>query len=273
MVVGLDYRDAALSVHDLLQELKTHPRDPRDPRRRRAGRVGREDDPRGRLRRAAARVPRAGAAAVRRRRRARQRAGAEGDPLRDRVGAARGGGGVGRRSAAARSRRYDDALRSSFVWSDLRRVRNMRPSFAGGLWRGVAWSGAATVSRGPLPAAATGATERDDAHELLRDRPRGRVPGARRQAHVRQALVGVPRRATGRATTSRATSACRRRCRASWRELWAQMCPAQVYEVGPGEGDLVEVQVRRRTASSAARSPPRAAASPRPRAAPGPSTR
>ena len=26
MVVGLDYRDAALSVHDLLQELKTHPR-------------------------------------------------------------------------------------------------------------------------------------------------------------------------------------------------------------------------------------------------------
>src|SRR5947209_20267052 len=26
MVVGLDYRDAGLSVHDLLQELKTHPR-------------------------------------------------------------------------------------------------------------------------------------------------------------------------------------------------------------------------------------------------------
>src|SRR5205807_8107269 len=26
MVVGLDYRDAALSVHDLLQELKTHPK-------------------------------------------------------------------------------------------------------------------------------------------------------------------------------------------------------------------------------------------------------
>src|SRR5204862_5236393 len=25
LVVGLDYRDAALSVHDLLQELKTHP--------------------------------------------------------------------------------------------------------------------------------------------------------------------------------------------------------------------------------------------------------
>src|ERR1700691_606686 len=26
MVVGLDYRDSALSVHDLLQQLKTHPK-------------------------------------------------------------------------------------------------------------------------------------------------------------------------------------------------------------------------------------------------------
>ena len=51
MVVGLDYRDVELSVHDLLQELKTHPLDPQDPRGRRAARLGREDDPRGRLRR------------------------------------------------------------------------------------------------------------------------------------------------------------------------------------------------------------------------------
>ena len=36
MVVGLDYRDVALSVHDLLQELKTHPRDGADARGRRA---------------------------------------------------------------------------------------------------------------------------------------------------------------------------------------------------------------------------------------------
>ena len=47
--LGLDYRDASLSVHDLLQELKTHPEDPQDPRGRRARRVGREDDPERRL--------------------------------------------------------------------------------------------------------------------------------------------------------------------------------------------------------------------------------
>ena len=63
MVVGLDYRDAELSVHDLLQELKTHPRMREDPRGRRARAVGREDDPGGRLRRAAEAFPCAGAAA------------------------------------------------------------------------------------------------------------------------------------------------------------------------------------------------------------------
>ena len=40
MVVGLDHRDVELSVHDLLQELKTHPLVPEAPRRRRAGRPG-----------------------------------------------------------------------------------------------------------------------------------------------------------------------------------------------------------------------------------------
>ena len=65
-----------------------------DPRRRRARAVGREDDSGGRVRRAAEEAARAGAADVRRRCRARERAGAEGDPLRDRVGPSRSGGGV-----------------------------------------------------------------------------------------------------------------------------------------------------------------------------------
>ena len=46
MVVGLDYRDAALSVHDLLQELKTHGFG-RSSRAAKARCVGREDDPGG----------------------------------------------------------------------------------------------------------------------------------------------------------------------------------------------------------------------------------
>ena len=49
MVVGLDYRDVELSPHDLLQELKTHPKMREAARRRRARRVGREDDSERRL--------------------------------------------------------------------------------------------------------------------------------------------------------------------------------------------------------------------------------
>ena len=94
MVVGLDYRDAELSVHDLLQELKTHPKIRKILDGRRAAGVGGEDDPGGRLPLAAEAPARAGPAPLRRRRRDRERARAEGDPLRDRVGAARGRGRV-----------------------------------------------------------------------------------------------------------------------------------------------------------------------------------
>ena len=46
LVVGLDYTDPALSVHDLLQQLKTPSARPEDPRGREAHRLGRQDDSR-----------------------------------------------------------------------------------------------------------------------------------------------------------------------------------------------------------------------------------
>ena len=48
-VVGLDYTDATVSAHDLLQQFKTHQARARDPRGRQARGVGRQGDPRGRL--------------------------------------------------------------------------------------------------------------------------------------------------------------------------------------------------------------------------------
>ena len=105
MVVGLDYRDAELSVHDVLQELKTH----RLVRRILEGgeRVewGAKTIPEGGFLALPKQLHAPGAALLRRRRRDGQRAGAEGDPLRDRVGPARGGDGV--RGAAARATRRD----------------------------------------------------------------------------------------------------------------------------------------------------------------------
>ena len=49
LVVGLDYRDASLSVHDLLQQFKTHPLIRPLLEGGERDRLGREDDPRGRL--------------------------------------------------------------------------------------------------------------------------------------------------------------------------------------------------------------------------------
>ncbi len=45
MVVGLDYRDVSLSVHDLLAGAEDAPQDPRNARRRRAAGVGSQDHP------------------------------------------------------------------------------------------------------------------------------------------------------------------------------------------------------------------------------------
>ena len=94
IVVGLDYRDAALSVHDLLQELKTHPRMREILEGGERVEWGAKTIPEGGF----VALPRGfsapGLLLARRRRRARERAGAEGDPLRDRVGAARGRGGL-----------------------------------------------------------------------------------------------------------------------------------------------------------------------------------
>ncbi len=98
-VVGLDYRDVELSGPRPPAGAEDAQAPATDPRRGRAARVGGEDDPRGRLPLAPAPAARARAAHLRRRRRHGQRAGAEGRPLRDRVGPARRRGRL--RGAAA----------------------------------------------------------------------------------------------------------------------------------------------------------------------------
>ena len=45
-----------------------------------------------------------------------------------------------------------DALEESWVWDELYRVRNIRPSFRSGLWAGLAYSALDTyVLRGSAP--------------------------------------------------------------------------------------------------------------------------
>src|SRR5947208_4500506 len=132
MVVGLDYRDAELSVHDLLQELKTHPL------------VRKLLDGGERVAWGAKTIPEGGFLSLPQRLHAPgllicgDGAGLVNVPALKGIhyavesgslaaeaafAALRRGEAVGRRGALAP---YDEALRRSFVWTDLQRVRNMR---------------------------------------------------------------------------------------------------------------------------------------------------
>ena len=171
MVVGLDYRDAELSVHDLLQELKTHPRV-------RGLLEGGE-----RVQWGAKTIPEGGFVALP------ERFHAPGVLLcGDGVGlvnvpalkgihyavesgrlAAEAAWRTLARGASAREAlaSYDESLRQSFVWSDLREVRNMRQAFGHGFYVGGAMAGMMTASKGRFPPGDL-ETERDADQSIIR---------------------------------------------------------------------------------------------------------
>ena len=130
---------------------------------------------------------------------------------------------------------YDRALRESFVWDDLKRVRNMRPAFGRGFWLGGALAGAATLSRGALPPGDAG-LERDAEQTLIRtDRARRYPRPDGRLTFDKLSSVF----ASGNKTRDDQPSHIRieRRVPIRLAEMWARMCPAQVYELGEGHGD------------------------------------
>jgi len=172
MVVGLDYRDVELSVHDLLQELKTH----RLVRRLLEGGE--------RIAWGAKTIPEGGFLSLPKRLHAPGLLLAGDGPGFVNVPALKGihyavesgrlaaeaaftalqrGESVGRRGAL---QSYDDSLRDSFVWKDLRRVRNMRPAFTRGFWMGSALAGGAYASFGKMPPKDE-KLERDAEQELI----------------------------------------------------------------------------------------------------------
>ncbi len=247
MVVGLDYRDAELSAHDLLQELKTHPRI-------RTILEGGE-----RLEWGAKTIPEGGFLSLP------KRLHAPGLLLcGDGVGlvnvpalkgvhyaiesgrlaaeaawrALQPGEAVGRRGALAG---YDAALRESFVWSDLRRVRNMRPAFGRGFWVGGALAGAMTASLGKFPPRDL-TLERDAEQDLITTGRAAAYPAPDGKLTFDK-LSSVF--ASGNKTRDDQPSHIRIETRVprDVAEMWARLCPAQVYEVGDEDAGKVAVQV------------------------------
>src|SRR5581483_6326341 len=175
LVVGLDYADAELSVHDLLQSLKLHPL------------VRELLDGGERVQWGAKTIPEGGFLSLPRRCSAPglllcgDAAGFVNVPALKGVHLAVETGRLAAEAAASGElESYDAALRSSWLWAELREVRNVRQAFGRGLWLGGALARAVPVSR-PPERAGRGAAGRD-----------GRGPPcsrARRQADVRQALL------------------------------------------------------------------------------------
>jgi electron-transferring-flavoprotein dehydrogenase len=246
MVVGLDYRDAALSVHDLLQELKTHPR----IRRILAGGE--------RLQWGAKTIPEGGFVALPDRFHAPglllagDGVGLVNVPALKGIHYAIESGrlaaeaawrtlerGTSMRSALAS---YDDSIRSSFIWRDLHEVRNMRQAFGHGFYIGGAMASAMTVTKGHFPPGDAD-TERDAHQSIIRTR-RDRLypPADGRLTFDKLSSVYV----SGNRTRDDQPNHIRVRTQVprELAELWVRMCPAQVYEVGEADGDgTVEVRL------------------------------
>jgi len=241
MVVGLDYRGVELSVHDLLQELKTH----RLVRRLLEGGE--------RIAWGAKTIPEGGFLSLPRRLHAPGLLLAGDGPGFVNVPALKGihyaietgalaaeaafaalqrGEAVGRRGALAS---YDDAVRQSFVWRDLEQVRNMRQAFGRGFWLGGAMAGAMTASRGKFPPGDSG-TEPDADQALIRtDRARRYPAPDGKLTFDKLSSVFL----SGNKTRDDAPSHIRVQTEVPYElaELWTRMCPAQVYE--PKEGGVV----------------------------------
>jgi electron-transferring-flavoprotein dehydrogenase len=249
LVVGLDYADPSLSVHDLLQELKLHPllRRILDGGTRVAW--GAKTIPEGGL----LSVPRSlhfpGGMIVG------DGAGFVNVPALKGIHYAIRSGmlaaeaaveAVGPGSTAwtpGELAAYDTAVRESFIWKDLEKVRNMRPGFSRGFVAGVTLAGTATVSAGRFP-------PRDLSLHADADAPVGIERGPRPPVAY-DGMVTFDKLSSVYLSGNRTRDDAPDHIRVQHRvprelaETWVSMCPAHVYEIAdePAGEDLVTVEV------------------------------
>ena len=246
LVVGLDYRDTELSVHDLLQELKTHPR------------VRKILEGGERVQWGAKTIPEGGFVALPKQLHAPgllmcgDGVGFVNVPALKGIHYAIESGrlaaeaawrtlerGTSMRSALAT---YDESVRTSFIWSDLQEVRNMRQAFGRGFYVGGALASAMTATKGKFPPG-NAHTERDAEQSLIRT-DRAKAYPAPDGVLTFDKLSSVF--ASGNRTRDDQPNHIRVQTKVprELAELWERMCPAQVYEVGDADGDgTVEVKL------------------------------
>ena len=250
MVVGLDYTDATLSVHDLLQELKGHPFVRRILEGGERVAWGAKTIPEGGFLALPDRFHFPGGMIVG------DGAGLVNVPALKGIHYAMRSGMLAAEAAVealapgrtawepGALESYDAALRESYIWRDLERVRNMRPAFRHGFVRGAALAGVAMNSMGKLPPKDLSLERDAEVPVFVGNRDRGYPQPDGKLFFDKLSSVYL----SGNKTRDDAPSHIRvdRKVRRELAQAWVSMCPAQVYEItgeeSPG-GNVVGVEV------------------------------
>jgi electron-transferring-flavoprotein dehydrogenase len=239
MVVGLDYRDADVSAHDLLQELKTHPKI-------RSMLEGGE-----RVAWGAKTIPSGGFYSLPQRLHAPgllmcgDAVGMVNIPRLKGVHYAIESGRLAAEAAFASLRRgatpatalasYDDAVRESFIHRDLREVRDMRQVFGRGFFVGGAFASAMTLSKGRIDIGKMRA-EPDAEQPLLTSGRATAYPapdGKLTFDKLSSVFLSGNKTRDDQPNHIRIEKTVPRQVA----EMWVNLCPAQVYEIGTEGGD------------------------------------
>jgi electron-transferring-flavoprotein dehydrogenase len=245
LVVGLDYRDARLSVHDLLQEFKLHPLiRPLLEGGERIG-WGAKTIPEGGLLSLPSRLSVPGAVLTG------DAAGFVNVPKLKGIHYAMRSGMLAAEAIYEQLKAgadltahgaldgYDARVRRSHIWSDLKRVRNMRQALNRGLVMGGALAGAMDVTRGAFPGGSF-RTHRDaDAPMSIGRRDYPAPDGALTFDKLSSVFLSGNRSRDDQPNHIRIRHRVPREVGAAWEA----MCPAGVYELKDTGGDMVEVEL------------------------------
>jgi electron-transferring-flavoprotein dehydrogenase len=130
---------------------------------------------------------------------------------------------------------YDDAVRDSFIWRDLHEVRNMRQVFGRGFFVGGALASAMTMSKGRVELGKMRAEPDAEQPLLVTDRDSSYPAPDGKLTFDKLSSVF----ASGNKTRDDQPNHIRieRRVPREVAQLWAHMCPAQVYEAGREDAD------------------------------------
>jgi electron-transferring-flavoprotein dehydrogenase len=250
MVVGLDYADATVSVHDLLQELKGHPFVRRILEGGKRVAWGAKTIPEGGFLALPDRFHFPGGMIVG------DGAGLVNVPALKGIHYAMRSGMLAAETAfqALQPGRtawepgalesYDQALRESYVWKDLERVRNMRPAFRYGFVPGAIIAGAAMNSLGKFPPRDLKLDSDAEVPVFVGTRDRSYPQPDGKLFFDKLSSVFL----SGNKTRDDAPSHIRidRKVRREVAETWVHLCPAHVYEIAGDEcpaGIVVGVEV------------------------------